>query len=113
MQERRQHPRGTAKSILVSLTNAKNDQVISGFLRNISEGGLKIQKISSKRQIELGEYDCEFHLAGGVRIIAKVQVLGFGAADEKFGEHMIRMCFVGLDDHFQQRIREFITSQKP
>jgi hypothetical protein len=113
MQERRKHPRGIAKSILVSLTDTQSDQVISGFLRNISEGGIKIQKISSKRQVELGEYDCEFHLAGGVRVTAMVQVLGFGAANEKFGEHMIRMRFVGLDAHFQQRIREFITSQEP
>jgi hypothetical protein len=112
MQERRQHPRGTAKSILVSLTDAISDQEITGFLRNVSEGGLKIQKISSKRQVEIGEYNCEFHLSGGVKITAKVRVLGFGAANEKFGEHLIRMCFTGLDKAARQRICEFIAAQE-
>ena len=41
--ENRQYERVKAKSILVSLSN--QTQQVTGFLRDISEGGLKIQKI--------------------------------------------------------------------
>ncbi len=110
--EHRQHLRVIAKSIIVSLTDEHQDQQISGFLKDISEGGMKIQKISSKRQIEPGEYNCEFVLPNSGKINVSVEVLGFGYEEEKFSEHLIRMRFLNLVPDLKEKIMNYITSRR-
>ncbi|HEX3048096.1 MAG TPA: PilZ domain-containing protein [Bacillota bacterium] len=110
MEERRLHPRIDAQSILVSLTNPENPELlVSGFLRNISLGGIKIQKISSKIVIEPGNYNCSLMLPEVGRINTRVQVLGSGDSNEKFGSHLIRMQFMNLDDDTKNKILSFIS----
>jgi len=111
--EHRRHLRIIAKSIIVSLADQHNDQQITGFLKDISEGGLKIQKISSKRQVEKGEYHCEFVLPGSGRIEVLVEVLGFGYNEEKFSEHLIRMKFLDLDPLTKGKIGNYIADNRP
>lgn len=111
-QERRRHLRIIAKSIIVSLTNKQNDQQISGFLKDISEGGMKIQKISAKRQVEKGEYYCEFVLPDYGKIEVPVEVLGFGSDAEKFSEHLIRMRFLDLDPAIKDKIEKYIADNR-
>ena len=104
--ENRQHKRVKAKSILVSLSN--QTQQVTGFLRDISEGGLKIQKISAERQVETGDYECHFVLPDLGLINTKVAVIGTGDSQEKFGEMSIRMQFCDLDPQSKEKIRLFI-----
>jgi hypothetical protein len=104
--ENRQHERVKAKSILVSLSN--QTQQVTGFLRDISEGGLKIQKISAERQVETGDYECHFVLPELGSINTKVSVIGTGDSQEKFGELLIRMQFYDLDPESKEKIRLFI-----
>lgn len=111
--EHRRHLRIIAKSIIVSLTDKNNDQQISGFLKDISEGGMKIQKISAKRQVENGVYKCEFVLPDSGKIDASVEVLGFGYDDEKFSEHLIRMRFLNLDPETKGKIEKYIANNRP
>lgn len=111
-QERRRHLRIIAKSIIVSLTNKQNDQQITGFLKDISEGGMKIQKISAKRQVEKGEYNCEFVLPGSGKIEASVEVLGFGTNDDKISEYLIRMRFLDLDPETKGKIEKYIADNR-
>lgn len=110
--ERRQHLRIMAKSIIVALTG-NQDQQITGFLKDISEGGMKIQKISAKRQVEIGEYSCEFVLPEYGKINVLVAVLGFGCEAEKFSEHLIRMKFSSLDPVTKEKIKNYITGSRP
>ncbi len=111
MLENRQYERAKAKSILVSLTGLSgNSQQITGFLRDISEGGLKIQKISSERQAEKGEYKCEFVLPDYGKIITKVEVLGAGDTQEKFADMLIRMRFIDLAPETKENIKIFIEN---
>lgn len=110
--ERRQHFRVIAKSIVVSLTDEQQGQQISGFLKDISEGGMKIQKISSQRQVEPGEYSCEFILPDFGTINVSVEVLGFGSEDEKFSEHLIRMRFLNLAPELKEKIKKYITKRR-
>ena len=110
--EKRKYVRVEVKSIIVSLTDPVHDQEITGFLRDISEGGMKIQKMSAKRQIELGEYNTQFMLPGYGMIIGTVQVLGFGNENEKFGGHLIRMQFVNLDIESKLKIRDYVIQHK-
>ncbi len=109
--EHRQHLRVMAKSIIVSLTDKQLDQQITGFLKDISEGGLKIQKISAKRQVEKGEYVCEFVLPNYGKITAAVEVLGSGYDDEKFSEHLIRMKFSNLDPDIKEKIMNYVANR--
>ncbi len=111
--EHRRHLRVIAKSIIVSLTNRETDQQISGFLKDISEGGMKIQKISAKRQVEKGKYNCEFVLPGSGKINAMVEVLGFGSDNERFSEHLIRMRFLDVDQATGEKIRKYIANNRP
>jgi c-di-GMP-binding flagellar brake protein YcgR len=104
--ENRHHERAKAKSILVSLTNP--NQQITGFLRDISEGGLKIQKISAERQVETGDYDCHFVLPDFGKIDTKITVIGTGDSQEKFGELLIRMRFCDLDPESQEKIKLYV-----
>lgn len=113
LQERRRHLRILAKSIIVSLTNKSNDQQLTGFLKDISVGGMKIQKISAKRQVEKGEYHCEFVLPDSGKIEASVEVLGLGSDAEKFGEHLIRMRFLDLDPESKDKIEKYIANNRP
>ena len=112
-QERRQHLRIIAKSIIVSLTAKHGDQQITGFLKDISEGGMKIQKVSAKRQVEKGEYHCEFVLPDYGKIEALVEVLGSGSSAEKFGEHLIRMRFLDLDPETKDKLEKYIANNRP
>ncbi|MCL6591168.1 MAG: PilZ domain-containing protein [Firmicutes bacterium] len=110
MEERRLYPRIDAQSILVSLTNSENPELlVSGFLRNISLGGLKIQKISSKILITPGYYNCSLMLPDVGRINTRVEVLGAGDSNEKFGSHLIRMQFVNLDEDSRNKIISFMS----
>lgn len=111
--EHRRHLRIIAKSIIVSLTDKNTDQQISGFLKDISEGGMKIQKISAKRQVEKGVYECEFVLPDSGKIDVSVEVLGFGYDDEKFSEHLIRMQFLDLDPETKGKIEKYIANNRP
>jgi c-di-GMP-binding flagellar brake protein YcgR len=108
--ENRQHERAKAKSILVSLTN--QTQQITGFLRDISEGGLKIQKISAERQAETGDYDCHFVLPDLGKINAKVTVIGTGKSQEKFGEMLIRMRFHDLEPESKEKIKLYVKQSQ-
>lgn len=110
--EHRQHLRALAKSIIVSLTDKQQEQQLTGFLKDISEGGVKIQKISAKRQVEKGEYICEFVLPNSGKIITSVEVLGFGYDDEKFSEHLIRMKFLNLDQDSKEKIKNFVAGNR-
>ncbi|MGE5605368.1 MAG: PilZ domain-containing protein [Bacteroidota bacterium] len=110
--EHRRHLRIIAKSIIVSLTDKHADQQITGFLKDISEGGMKIQKISAKRQVEKGEYHCEFVLPDSGKIDVLVEVLGFGYEDEKFSEHLIRMRFLDLDPATKDKIEKYIANNR-
>lgn len=112
-QEHRRHLRIIAKSIIVSLTKKNDDQQIIGFLKDISEGGMKIQKISAKRQVEKGEYHCEFVLPDSGKVEASVEVLGFGSNAEKFSEHLIRMKFLDLDPATKGKIGKYIANNRP
>jgi PilZ domain len=103
----RQYERVKAKSILVSLSN--QTQQITGFLRDISEGGLKIQKISAERQVEPGDYQCHFVLPEFGKIDTQVTVIGTGDSQEKFGEMLIRMQFCELEPQSKDKIRLFIS----
>jgi hypothetical protein len=110
LEERRLHPRIDAQSILVSLTSPENpEMLISGFLRNISLGGIKIQKISSKVVVTPGNYNCSLMLPDVGRINTKVDVLGMGDSNEKFGSHLIRMQFVNLDEDSKNKILSFMS----
>lgn len=111
--EHRQHLRALAKSIIVSLTDKERDQQITGFLKDISEGGMKIQKISAKRQVEKGEYLSEFVLPNSGKITVSVEVLGSGYDDDKFSEHLIRMKFLNLDQDSKEKIKNFVASNHP
>lgn len=109
--EHRQHFRVIAKSIIVSLTDQQHEQQITGFLKDISEGGIKIQKISAKRQVEKGDYLCEFVLPEFGKISVPVTVLGFGYEDEKFSEHLVRMKFLDLDPDQKEKIITYIAGK--
>ena len=111
-QERRRHLRIIAKSIIVSLTNKQNDQQISRILKDISEGGMKIQKISAKRQ------------SGKRRVLLWICIarlrqdwgsgwsVGFGSDAEKFSEHLIRMRFLDLDPAIKDKIEKYIADNR-
>lgn len=111
--EHRRHLRVIARSIIVSLTNKQKDQQITGFLKDISKGGMKIHKISAKRQVEKGEYNCEFVLPDSGKIEVLAEVLGFGYDDEKFSEHLIRMRFIDLDQATKEKIDKYIANNSP
>ena len=106
----RKHTRVEVKSILVSLTNQDESQLISGFLRDISEGGLKIQKISAKLQVEPGRYQCQFILPDYGKIIIPVEIVGFGNNEEKFSEQYIRVKIISLDQETKDKLNDFIQN---
>lgn len=106
--EHRQHLRALAKSIIISLTDKAQDQQITGFLKDISEGGMKIQKISAKRHLEKGDYISEFVLPNYGKITVPVEVLGSGYEDEKYCEHLIRMKFLNLDPDSKEKIKSYV-----
>lgn len=106
MAEQRQYERIKARAILVSLSN--KTQQVTGFLRDISEGGLKIQKISADRQITTGNYECQFVLPDYGKIITTVEVLGAGDSEEKFRQLLIRARFLNLTPEANEKIKNFI-----
>lgn len=105
--EMRRYDRVKASSVLVSLKPTSGEE-ITGFLRDISEGGLKIQKLSTQRQVENGRYFCEFYLPSAGKISAPVEVVGYGTGNEKFGDHLIRMRFLDLPGDDKAKIKQFI-----
>lgn len=109
--EHRQHLRVIAKSIIVSLTDKQHEQQLTGFLKDISEGGMKIQKISAKRQVEKVDYLCEFVLPESGKISVLATVLGSGYDDDKFSEHLIRMKFLDLDPEQKEKILRYIAGK--
>ena len=108
--ENRNYERAKTKSILVSLSN--QNQQITGFLRDVSEGGLKIQRISAGRKIEQCDYDCQFTLPNYGKICTKVAVLGIGDSNEKFGPALIRVQFCDLDPQMQEKIKLYVHQSR-
>jgi c-di-GMP-binding flagellar brake protein YcgR len=104
--EQREYMRVKARSILVSISNFSLRQPITGFLRDISAGGLKIQKISSMAH-QSGEYECQFVLPMG-KIISRVEVVSSGGGTEKFGDLFVRMRFVNINDEDRGKIINFV-----
>ncbi len=107
----RKYNRVTTKSIIVSLSDKVDAEPITGFLRDISEGGMRIQKLSSKHQMELKDYYCHFFLPELGKVEALVKVLGYGDSNGLFGDRYVRMRFVGMSTESEQKIRIFILSQ--
>jgi len=107
----RQYNRVTAKSIIVSLNDGVDGEPITGFLRDISEGGMRIQRLSNKQQIELKDYYCHFFLPELGKVEAIVKVLAYGDSDGHFGDRYLRMRFVGMNPESHQKLKHFIENQ--
>jgi c-di-GMP-binding flagellar brake protein YcgR len=105
---KRRHARVETSSTVVSLNSAQDASPVSGFLRDISEGGLKIQKIAVDREVRLDKYQCQFILSGFGKIQTPVEVVGFGYEEEKFSKHIVRMRFTELDTESKEKIKKFI-----
>jgi c-di-GMP-binding flagellar brake protein YcgR len=105
--EQREYMRVKTRSILVSLANFSLRQPITGFLRDISAGGLKVQRISSMTQVQSGEYECQFVLPVG-KITSQVEVLSSGGGPEKFSDLFMRMRFVNITDEDRGKIISFV-----
>ncbi len=108
--ELRQFKRVKVQSLLVSLTQASNGETVTGFLRDISEGGLKIQKLSTLRQLDGGIFACDFILPGTGKIAALVEMVGMGYVEEKFSEHLLRFRFWRLDQEDKLKIRGYVQA---
>ena len=106
--EQRAHMRVKARSILVSLSNSMLNQPITGFLRDISAGGLKVQKISSTAKVQPGEYECQFVLPNFGKIISHAEVIGYGSELEKFGNLFVRMRFTEIKNEDREKIDDFV-----
>ena len=104
----RRHSRVPAKSIIVSINEMSGEESFTGFLRDISEGGLRIQKISEKRKVELGPYICHFFLPTLGKVSSEVEVVGFGEPDDKFGAHLVRMRFVDIPAESKEKVKQFV-----
>lgn len=110
--EQRAHTRVKARSILVSLSNSMLNQPITGFLRDISTGGLKVQKISSTAKVQPGEYECQFVLPNFGKIISRAEVIGFGSEMEKFGNLFVRMRFTDIKNEDRDKIDDFVKQNQ-
>ncbi len=108
--EMRQFKRVKVQSLLVSLTQASNGETITGFMRDISEGGLKIQKLSTLRQLNGGIFACDFTLPGTGKIASLVEMVGMGYAEEKFSEHLLRFRFWKLGNEDKLKIRSYVRA---
>jgi c-di-GMP-binding flagellar brake protein YcgR len=84
------------------------NQPITGFLRDISAGGLKVQKISSTAKVQPGEYECQFVLPNYGKIISHAEVIGFGGEMEKFGNLFVRMRFTDIKSEDRSKIDDFV-----
>ncbi len=109
MEEQREYVRVKVKSILVSLVSSSLKTPVTGFLRDISLGGLKIQKISSTAQVPPGTYDCQFVLPNFGKIASQVEVVGSSGGNEKFGDLYIRMRFISIKDEDREKIVNFVS----
>ncbi|GEM_PF-720262 len=107
----RRYERVKASSIIVSLTVPGQAEPISGFLRDISLGGLKMQKIAD-REVPLGVYQCQFILTGQGKIQAEVEVVGYGMEEDKFAKQIVRMRFLRLDAESKEKIKQFVEKAK-
>lgn len=110
--EQRAHIRVKARSILVSLSSSILNQPITGFLRDISAGGLKVQKISSTAKVQPGEYECQFVLPSFGKIISHAEVIGFGSEIEKFGNLFVRMRFTDIKNEDRDKIGDFVKQSQ-
>ena len=108
--EMRQFKRVKVQSLLVSLTQETNGEKITGFIRDISEGGLKIQKLSTIRQLNGGIFACDFILPGTGKIVSQVEMVGMGYEKEKFSEHLLRFRFWKLGNDDKLKIRSFVLA---
>jgi c-di-GMP-binding flagellar brake protein YcgR len=110
--EQRTHLRVKARSILVSLSNSMLNQPITGFLRDISVGGLKLQKISSTAKVQPGEYECQFVLPNFGKIVSHAEVIGFGNDMEKFGNLFVRMRFTDIKNEDRNKIDDYVKQNQ-
>lgn len=110
--EQRAHMRVKARSILVSLSNSMLNQPITGFLRDISAGGLKVQKISSTAKVQPGEYECQFVLPNFGKIVSHTEVIGYGSELEKFGNLFVRMRFTEINNEDREKIDDFVKQNQ-
>lgn len=108
----RRFVRVETNSTVVSLTSSGDSTPVSGFLRDISEGGLKIQKIAVDREVKLENYQCQFILSGLGKIQVPVEVVGFGGEEDKFSKHIVRMRFTQLDTESKVKLKQFIEQQQ-
>jgi len=107
----RRFERVNANSIIVSLMTPGQDEPISGFMRDISLGGLKMQKIAD-REVPLGIYQCQFVLTGHGKIQAEVEVVGYGTDEDKFAKQIVRMRFLRLGLESKEKIKQFVEKAK-
>ncbi len=107
MVEQRAYTRIKTKAMLVSISNSSLKKPITGFIRDISAGGLKIQKISSMAQVQSGEYECQFVLPMG-KIISRVELVNSGSEMDKLNDLFIRMRFVNINNADREKIISFV-----
>lgn len=107
----RRYERVSANSIIVSLIIPGEAEPISGFLRDISAGGLKMQKIAD-REVPLGVYQCQFVLTGQGKIQAEAEVVGYGTEEDRFARQIVRMRFLRLDPESKEKIKQFVEKTK-
>jgi c-di-GMP-binding flagellar brake protein YcgR len=88
------------------------NQPITGFLRDISAGGLKLQKISSTAKVQPGEYECQFVLPSFGKIISQAEVIGYGSEMEKFGNLFVRMRFTSIKNEDLDKIDDFVKQNQ-
>lgn len=110
--EQREYMRAKTSSVLVSLSNSIAKQPITGFLRDISAGGLKVQKISATANVHPGEYECQFVLPNFGKIISRAEVIGFGNEVEKFGKLLVRMRFTDIKNEDKVKISDFVKQNQ-
>jgi c-di-GMP-binding flagellar brake protein YcgR len=107
----RRYARVETNSIVVSLTSAEDPTPVSGFLRDISEGGMKIQKIAVDREVRLGGYHCQLILSGFGKLQAEIEVVGFGSEEDKYSKQIVRMRFTRIDPESKDKLKKFIEQK--
>lgn len=108
----RRFARVEMNATIVSLTASEDATPISGFLRDISEGGLKIQKIAVGREVQMGRYQCRFILPGFGKIQTEAEVVGFGREEDKFSQHIVRVRFTRLDAETRDKIKKYVEQKQ-
>jgi c-di-GMP-binding flagellar brake protein YcgR len=109
---KRRFKRVETSSTVVSLNSPQDSIPVSGFLRDISEGGMKIQKIAVDREVRMDKYQCQFILSGLGKIQTPVEIVGFGREEDKFSKHIVRMRFTELDKESKEKIKQFVEQKQ-